>query len=76
MEHGFTHFPLRLTVYAASVPPRTAAPDGCRWVAESGLAGEALPTLMRKVATAGQQALDGCETGEPPPGRLALEPVP
>ena len=61
VEHGFTHFPLRLAVFAATVPARTAAPSGCRWIAEAGLGEEALPTLMRKVAVAGQGALDGAE---------------
>ncbi len=76
VEHGFTHFPLRLVVFAARVPARTAAPAGCRWVAEAGLPGEALPTLMRKVATAGQQVLDGFEVDKPLSGRLALETLP
>ena len=76
VEHGFTHFPLRLTVFAASVPSRTAAPTGCRWVAEAGLQGEALPTLMRKVAAAGQRVLDGVATREALPDRLALETLP
>ena len=49
VEHGFTHFPLRQTVYAASVPSRTKAPAGMRWVALAELHGEALPNVMRKV---------------------------
>jgi A/G-specific adenine glycosylase len=49
VEHGFTHFPLRQTVYVASVPARTRAPEGMRWVALADLAGEALPNVMRKV---------------------------
>ena len=75
VEHGFTHFPLRLAVFAALVPPRTAAPDGCRWVAEAGLPEEALPTLMRKVAAAGQSVLGGGMKRDAPPG-LALEMLP
>ena len=75
VEHGFTHFPLRLTVFAAAVPPGTAPAAGCRWVAESGLPGEALPTLMRKVAAAGQRLLvDGDPA--PQPDRLTLENPP
>ena len=73
VEHGFTHFPLRLTVYAGAVPPRTAASAGCRWVAEADLPSEALPTLMRKVAAAGQQALEAVAARDPLPDRLALE---
>jgi A/G-specific adenine glycosylase len=49
VRHVFTHFPLELTVYTAELPPRTRAPHGTRWVAIATLAGEALPTLMRKV---------------------------
>ncbi|MCX8253963.1 MAG: A/G-specific adenine glycosylase [Beijerinckiaceae bacterium] len=52
VEHGFTHFELRLVVHVAEVAAGTPAPPGCRWVAESGLADEALPSLMRKVAAA------------------------
>jgi A/G-specific adenine glycosylase len=49
VAHTFTHFPLQLTVYAAQVPHRTAAPEGMRWVPLAGVAGEALPNVMRKV---------------------------
>jgi A/G-specific adenine glycosylase len=34
----------------ARVPARTRAPKGMRWVARAALAGEALPSVMRKVA--------------------------
>lgn len=57
VEHGFTHFALYLTVHVASVRKGSAAPAGCRWVAEASLAQEALPTLMRKVAVAAQAEL-------------------
>ncbi len=59
VEHGFTHFTLVLSVRGATVPRATPAPDGCRWIAEANLAGEALPTLMRRVAVAGRAVLDG-----------------
>jgi len=49
VTHVFTHFPLELTVYAATVPRTAKAPDGARWVALPEVAGEALPTVMRKV---------------------------
>jgi A/G-specific adenine glycosylase len=49
VEHGFTHFPLRQSVYLAKVPARTEAPPGMRWVTLADLHGEALPNLMRKV---------------------------
>lgn len=57
VEHGFTHFTLYLDVHVAEVAPGTAPPHGSRWVAVSTLAQEALPSLMRKVAAAGQAAL-------------------
>jgi A/G-specific adenine glycosylase len=49
VRHVFTHFPLELTVYTTDVPARTPAPKAMRWIAISELAGEALPSLMRKV---------------------------
>jgi A/G-specific adenine glycosylase len=49
VTHTFTHFPLELAVYAAHMPARTAAPAGMRWIPLSGLHGEALPNVMRKV---------------------------
>jgi A/G-specific adenine glycosylase len=49
VEHGFTHFPLRQTVYVAAVPAGTKAPAGMRWVALAALHDEALPNVMRKV---------------------------
>ena len=52
VEHGFTHFELRLVVHVAEVAVGTPAPAGCRWIPEAGLGDEALPTLMRKVADA------------------------
>jgi A/G-specific adenine glycosylase len=53
VTHIFTHFPLELVVYTASVPSRTKAPDGARWVAIATLEDEALPNLMRKVIAHG-----------------------
>jgi A/G-specific adenine glycosylase len=49
VTHVFTHFPLELIVCRAEVPAAARAPAGARWVALSALAGEALPSLMRKV---------------------------
>jgi A/G-specific adenine glycosylase len=49
VRHVFTHFPLELTVYLAEVPKPTRAPRGGRFVKREKLAGEALPSLMRKV---------------------------
>ncbi len=53
VSHVFTHFPLQLVVYTASVPARTRAPEGTRWVKIATLADEALPNLMRKVIAHG-----------------------
>ncbi len=49
VTHVFTHFPLALTVFVTDVPRATPAPKGARWAKCSGLADEALPTVMRKV---------------------------
>src|ERR1700722_82609 len=49
VTHVFTHFPLELVVYTASVPARARAPAGMRWVPVSTLQDEALPNVMRKV---------------------------
>jgi len=49
VRHVFTHFPLELSVHVADLPARTKAPAGTRWAPIAELAGEALPSLMRKV---------------------------
>jgi A/G-specific adenine glycosylase len=56
VTHVFTHFPLELTVFLAQFPRATPAPSGARWVKLVDLAGEALPSVMRKVLA---HALDG-----------------
>jgi A/G-specific adenine glycosylase len=53
VTHVFTHFPLELVVYTATVAVRTRAPEGMRWVPIATLAGEALPNVMRKVVAHG-----------------------
>ncbi|WP_420966444.1 A/G-specific adenine glycosylase [Bradyrhizobium sp. B120] len=53
VTHVFTHFPLELVVYTASVAPRTRAPDGMRWVPVATLDGEAFPNVMRKAIAHG-----------------------
>jgi len=55
VEHAFTHFALTLFVFAAEVPQKTKAPDGCRWVSAETLDGEAFPSLMRKVISVARQ---------------------
>jgi A/G-specific adenine glycosylase len=49
VRHVFTHFPLELVVYRASVAADAQAPRGARWVRLARLADEALPNVMRKV---------------------------
>ena len=53
VSHVFTHFPLELVVYTASVTSRTRAPEGMRWVPVATLDGEAFPNVMRKVIAHG-----------------------
>jgi A/G-specific adenine glycosylase len=53
VTHVFTHFPLELVVYTASVPAGTRAPAGMRWVAIATLKDEALPSVMRKAIAHG-----------------------
>ncbi|WP_295845524.1 A/G-specific adenine glycosylase [Tardiphaga sp.] len=53
VSHVFTHFPLELVVYTASVAARSRAPDGMRFVPVATLDDEALPNLMRKVIAHG-----------------------
>ena len=53
VTHVFTHFPLELVVYTATVDPRTPAPRGMRWVPVATLKDEALPNVMRKVIAHG-----------------------
>ena len=59
VTHTFTHFPLELTVYVATVAADARAPAAMRWVALRDLHGEALPNVMRKVVA---HALDPART--------------
>ncbi|HKH03341.1 MAG TPA: NUDIX domain-containing protein, partial [Bradyrhizobium sp.] len=53
VSHVFTHFPLELAVYTATIPTRVRAPKGMRWVSIATLRDEALPNVMRKVIAHG-----------------------
>jgi A/G-specific adenine glycosylase len=53
VTHVFTHFPLELVVYTATVSARARAPQGMRWVPIATLSDEALPNVMRKVIAHG-----------------------
>jgi A/G-specific adenine glycosylase len=68
VRHVFTHFPLELFVCYAQLPPATPAPKGTRWVKISELAGEALPSLMRKVIA---HAVDNSGEANPRPSARA-----
>lgn len=48
VSHVFTHFPLELTVYAATVDLGAPAPGGAWWLAAAEIESAAFPTLMRK----------------------------
>jgi A/G-specific adenine glycosylase len=63
VEHTFTHFHLVLTVMRAEFEIATPAPSGFWWSSPGDIAGEALPSVMRKVVAAalGERA--------PPSGR-------
>jgi A/G-specific adenine glycosylase len=75
--HAFTHFPLRLMVFAATVGVRTPAPAGMRWVAKERIAGEALPSIMRKVLAHALQfdRIAGNSTGVSTPAQQAKRRV-
>jgi A/G-specific adenine glycosylase len=49
VTHTFTHFPLELAVYAAEVHASRRSPADARWLPLTDIAGEAFPSLMRKV---------------------------
>jgi A/G-specific adenine glycosylase len=53
VEHTFTHFHLELEIWSACVPANTQVSDrAARWVRKADLAGEALPSVMRKIIAA------------------------
>jgi len=54
VRHGFTHFELSVTVFAADALVTTKAPEGSRWVRLAKLDEEALPTVIRKMVTLAQ----------------------
>jgi len=56
VSHAFTHFALRLEIYAAEVPSRRRAPGGYRFVPDCGLDDEPFPSVMRKVIEAVRQS--------------------
>ncbi len=74
VRHGFTHFPLELTVFVARVALSTPAPAGMRFTPRSALDDEPLPGLMRKVLA---HAFDPKpEPEKKPRGRPKKDPPP
>ncbi|UMY19884.1 A/G-specific adenine glycosylase [Methylobacterium organophilum] len=49
VKHGFTHFPLELTVFAARLAAGAPAPEGMRFTPRDRLDEEPLPGVMKKV---------------------------
>jgi A/G-specific adenine glycosylase len=52
IEHGFTHFELRLAIRRAEVGQDTPAPSGHWWSPPDAIGVEALPNLMKKAIEA------------------------
>ena len=52
VEHTFTHFTLRLTIRRAEFAQTVPAPAGLWWAPAGSLAGEALPSVMKKAIEA------------------------
>ncbi|WP_375456038.1 A/G-specific adenine glycosylase [uncultured Methylobacterium sp.] len=73
VRHGFTHFPLELTVFLARVALSTQAPAGLRFTPRRELGDEPLPGVMRKVLA---HAFDPKPEAEKPRGRPKREPPP
>jgi A/G-specific adenine glycosylase len=74
VRHGFTHFPLELTVFAARVALATPVPAGMRFTPRAALDDEPLPGLMRKVLA---HAFDPKpEPEKKPRGRPKKDPPP
>ena len=57
VHHTFTHFHLEILVWYATVDNLVRAPKGHWWSVPSAIETEPLPTLMRKVITAGLKNL-------------------
>ena len=53
VTHVFTHFPLELVVYIASLPPGPGRRKECAGCRSRRLQDEALPNVMRKVIAHG-----------------------
>jgi A/G-specific adenine glycosylase len=72
VEHTFTHFHLKLSVYLAEVSAeaklaKTAQPERCRWVHVRDLHEAALPSVMRKVLARALEARPRAQASPAPP---------
>ncbi len=56
IDHSFTHFALRLSIYVTEVGEDRRAPSGYRWTPARNLDKEAFPRVMRKVIDAVRQS--------------------
>jgi A/G-specific adenine glycosylase len=52
VEHGFTHFELKLSIHRADVAQDVEAPGDCWWAPAPALSQEALPNVMKKAIEA------------------------
>jgi A/G-specific adenine glycosylase len=64
VDQIFTHFSLRLSVYAVRLQNRPPAPQGCFWVAREALDDVAFSSLMRKAVAHGRNYTE-LDQGEP-----------
>jgi A/G-specific adenine glycosylase len=55
VRHTFTHFDLELVVFRGESVTAASGVAGCVWYSRASLAGEALPSVMRKVLVHGLQ---------------------
>jgi len=58
IDHVFTHFALRLSVFVAAAPADFEAPENGFWIAARDLEAAALPSVMRKVELCAFKTLD------------------
>ncbi len=63
VEHGFTHFTLKMTVFVAQ-GVTAAAPAGARWASPDELKEAGLPTALQKPAAHALSALHGPEAAK------------
>ncbi|WP_068080865.1 A/G-specific adenine glycosylase [Polycladidibacter stylochi] len=59
VNHSFTHFHCVVFVGAVCISHKFPLPDGYWWSAPTQVDGEALPTIMKKIASAGSTVLSG-----------------